>query len=434
MVHLLTAVSLMLTVIFTAVPTSAETPQSDAAGTPARTARQTGLSLSKVVLYSNGVGYFQHDGHVQGRAQVDLRFKTHQINDLLKSLVVQDFSGGRVSTVTYGSRDPIAKALASFGINLTANPSLAQLLDQIRGERIEITTPQTVNGMIIGVEKKDQVIGDDHRRPIVHTEYVNLLTDDGLRSIPLNQIQRIKLLNEQLNGEFQHALSVLAATHDAQQKTVSILFNGEGHRDVRVAYVAETPVWKTTYRLVPNDNRPPFLQGWAIVENSSEMDWSDVDLSLVSGRPISFVMDLYQPLYAVRPVVVPEPYVSLRPPVYGDSMEERQVEQAKETEHDEDRIDVLRPRAESRRDAFRAGKARTEASASAAQEPQAPLSLQQGVVPDAYGQATGDLFEYAIQTPVTLARHTSAMLPISAKRSKGKKSPFTIRPCTSSTH
>ncbi|MER3424694.1 MAG: hypothetical protein C4293_17195 [Nitrospiraceae bacterium] len=169
------------------------------------------------------------------------------------------------------------------------------------------------------------------------------------------------------------------------------------------------------------------------MENSSEMDWSDVDLSLVSGRPISFVMDLYQPLYAVRPVVVPEPYVSLRPPVYGDSMEERQVE-AKETEHDEDRIDVLRPRAESRRDAFRAGKARTEASASAAQEPQAPLSLQQGVVPDAYGQATGDLFEYAIQTPVTLARHTSAMLPISAKRSKGKKSPFTIRPCTSSTH
>ncbi|MER3423337.1 MAG: hypothetical protein C4293_09045, partial [Nitrospiraceae bacterium] len=254
MVHLLTAVSLMLTVIFTAVPTSAETPQSDAAGTPARTARQTGLSLSKVVLYSNGVGYFQHDGHVQGRAQVDLRFKTHQINDLLKSLVVQDFSGGRVSTVTYGSRDPIAKALASFGINLTANPSLAQLLDQIRGERIEITTPQTVNGMIIGVEKKDQVIGDDHRRPIVHTEYVNLLTDDWLRSIPLNQIQRIKLLNEQLNGEFQQALSVLAATHDAQQKTVSILFNGEGHRDVRVAYVAETPVWKTTYHLVPNDN------------------------------------------------------------------------------------------------------------------------------------------------------------------------------------
>ena len=51
-----------------------------------------------------------------------------------------------------------------------------------------------------------------------------------------------------------------------------------------------------TYRLALDDAHAPFFQGWAIVENSSEADWSDIRLSLVSGRPISFTMDLYQPL------------------------------------------------------------------------------------------------------------------------------------------
>jgi hypothetical protein len=65
------------------------------------------------------------------------------------------------------------------------------------------------------------------------------------------------------------------------------------------------------------------LQGWAIVENTSDDDWNNVKLSLVSGRPISFTMDLYQPLYSTRPVVEPELYASLRPQVYGEAMERR---------------------------------------------------------------------------------------------------------------
>ncbi len=209
-------------------------------------------------------------------ARIDLRFKMDQVNDLLKSMVVQDLSGGQVSTVTYGSRDPIAKTLASFGINLTGNPSLGQMLDQIRGERIEVTTPNTVIGIIVGVEKKEEAVGivEDLRRPVVQVEYLNVLTEDGLRSIPLAQIQRIKLLNDRLNQDLQQALSVLAAGHDTQKKAVSITFNGEGMRNVRVAYIIETPVWKTAYRLVLEDDRPTFLQGWAIVENSTEVDWS----------------------------------------------------------------------------------------------------------------------------------------------------------------
>ena len=112
------------------------------------------LPLSQVVLYTSGVGYFQRDGGVEENAQVELRFKTEDINDLLKSLVVQDHSGGQVSTVTYGSRDPIDKTLKSFGIDLTTNPGLGALLGQVRGERIEVATPGLITGTVLGVETK----------------------------------------------------------------------------------------------------------------------------------------------------------------------------------------------------------------------------------------------------------------------------------------
>ena len=101
----------------------------------AEEAKPGNLPLTRVVLFSSGVGFFEHSGRVHDNANVELKFSADEINDLLKSMVVQDFDGGQVSTVTYGSKDPITKTLKSFSIDLTANPSLAQLLSQIRGEQ-----------------------------------------------------------------------------------------------------------------------------------------------------------------------------------------------------------------------------------------------------------------------------------------------------------
>lgn len=376
------------------------------------------LPLSTVVLYSSGVGYFQHDGEVQGRARLDLSFRTEAINDLLKSLVVQDFGGGRISTVRFDSRDPLAKTLQSFGINLTSNPTLAQLLDQIRGERIEVAAPTAITGTILGVETKPLPIGPGNPPTVVPVEYLNLVTEEGLRSIALSQVQRIRLLNERLNGELHQALMVLAAGHDTQKKTVAVTFDGDGERKARVAYLMETPVWKTSYRLVLDEERGPLLQGWAIVENTTDHDWTGVRLSLVSGRPISFTMDLYQPLYATRPVVEPELYASLRPPVYEGAMQAGGESEA-------------RAQAEAKRS--RRGPAKADMAAEMARpgppaaappmmlREEAPLNLAQGVGPGASGAATGELFQYVMETPVTLARQTSAMLPILTQRVEGQK-------------
>jgi hypothetical protein len=118
-----------------------------------------------------------------------------------------------------------------------------------------------------------------------------------LVAITLDNVSDITFEDPALQDELNRALAALAQARDQDKKPVQIAFEGQGERRVRLGYVVETPVWKTSYRLILGDKETkPRLQGWAIVENQTDNDWSNVQLSLVSGRPISFIQDLYQPL------------------------------------------------------------------------------------------------------------------------------------------
>jgi hypothetical protein len=375
------------------------------------------LPLSKIVLYSSGVGYFQHDGTVSNRTQLDLRLHVNQINDMLKSLVVQDFGGGKVSTVTYGSRDPVTKTLGSFSINLNGNPTLGQILTQVRGEPVEVTAPNPIVGTLIGVEKKTESVGEGSPPRLIEQEYVTLLTEDGFRSLSLASIQRIKLTSPTLNAELHQALATLATNHDAQKKTVSITFDGTGNRQARIAYLTETPVWKTSYRLVLDEDKAPYLQGWAIVENRTSQDWRNVKLSLVSGRPISFTMDLYQPLYNPRPVVQPELYANLKPQTYGDAMDELKPMASPSPA----RSDRKKERVLGKMSQGAAGNTANAPAASALSAEMDMGTLEEGVTPMAMAEDKGELFEYRIDQPVTLAMHQSALLPIVGQSLQGQK-------------
>ncbi len=375
------------------------------AGTATGSSQSQALPLSEVVLYTSGVGYFQRDGTVDGRGYVELRFKTDRINDLLKSLIVQDLDGGQIAAVTYESRDPITKTLKTFSVDLTSNLSLGDLLTRIRGEQIEVATPSLLRGVIVGVEKKKEQVGG---KEVVEVEYLNLMAADGLRSIPLAQIQRVQIVSEQLKAELQQALEVLASSHDTQKKGVRLEFDGQGRRRVRVAYIDEAPVWKTSYRLALSEAAKPFLQGWAIVENTTDDDWENVRLSLISGRPISFTMDLYEPLYIKRPVVVSELYEALRPPVYDQDMGGERDKALAEL-----KAEVPAPSRAPEVQAMRK-------SAPMASAPPA-VRLQQGVTAAAQTADAGELFQYIIKAPLTLPRQKSALIPIVNGEIEGTK-------------
>ena len=378
------------------------------------------LPLSKIVLFSSGVGYFEHRNQVDGTAQVELRFNTKDINDLLKSMLLEDAGGGRIAAVTYGSKDPITKTLKTFAIDLTENPTLAQILGQLRGEQVEVEVPDKISGTIVGLEKRKQKVGKEDE--VIEVDVLNLLTTSGLKSVPLEQLGRIRILNEKLDGELRQALDVLATGHSTDKKTVALQFIGEGRRPVRVGYIQESPIWKTSYRLVLKEGETPRLQGWAIVENTTEEDWNNVQLALVSGRPISFVMDLYEPLYLRRPVVEPELFASLRPQKYDQDIDRKEREFADAGRRSKLGREVA---AEAPAPAAPPMPAANEAVAGdfaalydADGDGSTHLAFGQGVplgggTPSvAQAGEVGELFQYAIDTPVTLERQKSAMLPI----------------------
>ncbi len=287
------------------------------------------LPVTRVVMFNSGVGYFSRGGEVEGDARVDLAFQELDINDLIKSMVLEDFNGGRISAVSYDSREPIERTLASFSINLNGDPSFANILQQARGERVEVTTapsaqnqPGKLTGAIVGIELQAVAVGAA-QMPV---QVLNLWCAEGMRSVRIQEVQQLRFLNPVIESEFRRALEVLARNHDAQKKAVSVHFAGDGKRRVQVGYVIESPIWKTSYRLVldaQGKGAKPYLQGWAIVENTTDEDWNGVRMALISGRPISFKMDLYDPLYVPRPTVEPELFASLRPPTYDGGFTQR---------------------------------------------------------------------------------------------------------------
>jgi len=375
------------------------------------------LPLKRIVLFSSGVGFFEHRGELVDDAQVELRFRTENINDLLKSMVVMD-EGGKVSVVTYASKDPISRTLKSFAVDLTTNPTLGQLLSQLRGEKVRLEAPNEIVGTILGVEVREVQVGKDQVQKV---EFLNLVTDGGIRSVALEKISAIKLVNEKIDSELNKALAVLASARDVDKKTVVIRFTGEGKRQGRVGYILETPVWKTSYRLVLEEGKPAILQGWAIVENTTEEDWNEVSLALVSGRPISFQMDLYQPLYLPRPMEKLELYASLRPRVYEQDLARKDEEfrrlalreakpNGRPLADEKAKGESLQSRLQRQTQLAQRGAAPV-ADAAAPEPEQAEAGY--GAVPTAAeAREVGEAFEYQIQAPVSLPRQQSAMLPI----------------------
>src|SRR5947209_8220335 len=143
-------------------PASAQLAEGRGSDKKAAAATQgTSVPVKAVVLFSSGVGYFEHFGTVTGSGSTELRFKTQQINDILKSLVLQDLDGGKVTTISYPSQDPIAKTLRSFQVDITNNPSLGELLNQLRGARVKVNAgADAIEGTILGLEKKQKPSAD----------------------------------------------------------------------------------------------------------------------------------------------------------------------------------------------------------------------------------------------------------------------------------
>ena len=181
-----------------------------------------------------------------------------------------------------------------------------------------MTPDGPVRGTVLAVGRQPREAGGT----AVPVEVLTLATAEGLVTVRLDTARRIAFVDPSLQAELEAALDALAEARGGERKPVRVQFRGGGARPVRLGYVVEAPVWKTSYRLVLPETGPTraataALQGWALVENPTEADWTDVDLTLVSGRPVSFVTDLYTPRYVDRPVVTLDDDAVVRPETYA---------------------------------------------------------------------------------------------------------------------
>jgi hypothetical protein len=380
------------------------------------------LPVARITLFNSGVSYTERSGQVEGDATVPLTFRTAQINDILKSMVLLD-AGGKVQPAVYAAKDPVSHALRSFAIDVTENLDLRTLLDRLRGVLIRVDVRgRAVTGRLAGVEQRQNP--RDARQPV--ETVANLLTDRGLVSVAVQTGGQVRILDERLDQEFRDALALLATGNDEQRRQVTLRFAGQGKRQVRVGYVTEAPLWKMSYRLVlgGKGDAKPYLQGWAHVENTSDDDWNGVALSLVSGRPVSFIQDLYQPLYLPRPVVGPDVVASAYPQTHGSNLLEDKKPAAPPVAGAPENGPagpggsggfgggmggmgggVALKRSAGRSAAPMAGRDMVESLSDAAAE---------SVEAQASGQQAGELFKYDIATPLTLPRQQAAMIPVIA--------------------
>ena len=370
------------------------------------------LPVRNVELYKNGMGFFEHLGPVQGSQGVEIALPGSQLNDVLKSLTVLDLGKGEIAGVTYDSAAPLDRRLAEFPIDLSSGTGLGQFLNQIRGTGIEIKTPSgLVAGKLLGAENKTRSTGTGEK---MEETFVNVLGTDGqINTVRLESAGSLKLTDAELAGDLQRALDVLDSSHQRDVRKLRIQTTGDGERQIYIGYTSEAPIWKTTYRIVLDPKQKPLLQGWAIVDNTTPMDWNDISLSLVAGSPISFIQNLSQPIYARRPVVPIAQGIQVTPQTSEATME--LLDAASDTEQEEVMSFLIAPPPPpppppppNPSAAARLGNTLTEI-------------IRQQNVPTAQASVVGEQFEYKLRQPVTIRRNESALLPILQSDIDGEK-------------
>ncbi len=354
------------------------------------------LALERVTLFNNGVGYFQLRGMAPAGKGIHLRVKESQMNDLLKSLTVLNLTSGQVSSIVYDNDKTIAQKLDEFDFQLQKAQGLPQILRQLQGSKVQVFTgSSSISGTIMGVEKRNI----QEEKMVTPWFFLTIMDRTGqMRSIDTAEVTGITLEDEALNSDLKRYLSILFGRLQKNGKSISIVPMGQGPQDLLVGYVTEVPVWKATYRIVlpgKEAEKPPFLQGWAIVDNVSGKDWQNVQLSLVSGMPVSFIQQLYAPRFKQRPELKVADEGAVSPTVPETAMAEKRMMMASP------------PSPMAKAGALKKEKMEDRYTAETDMAANIRKLKAQTVT-----RELGDMFEYRIEHPVTIEQNRSALVPI----------------------
>ncbi len=385
------------------------------------------LPITRVVLYQNGIGYFERKGKLEGN-MLTLQIRPSQINDLLKSLTVIDRSKGRAMSVSLPLEKTSAQILSELPEQVRGAGGLLDVLRVFRGARVTVSgTEGEATGRVVGVESMQTLVDEN----VLNDWRLTLKTKGGsLKVYPVSAITNISMRDRTLALGLEQSLDVSLNEGNWKPISLSVRLSGDNSHDLSVSYIIEMPLWKPAYRIVVGDDGEPLLQGWAVVDNVSGEDWNNVQLSLVAGTPMSFVYDLHTPQFMKRVDLTPQ---------------NRQVAMAPIIE----RSGVAMPAAEpapSAKDKLQKSYAKkrvSHRSAGGAMPKTAPRpvaknevlmqevedvadydmmsGIEEQMSSSAAGENVGALFRYDLQHPVTVPDRSSTLVSIINERVTGKE-------------
>jgi hypothetical protein len=360
--------------------------------------RAADLPIRDVILYKSGVGYFERGGTLGPGESGRLDFKASDMNDVLKSLTISGLNGAKITGLRYDSSEPLEQKLAVFPFRIDGQASLALFLDQMKGAKVDLKYgAETITGTIVS----GRVVKGDDKQP-EREQLVALLDSGELRTLDLAAASSIRLADPKLQTQLRDYLTVVNQSRSTDKRSIYIDSSDAKDRRIDASYMLPTPVWKSSYRLIFGDKAEPTLEGWAIIDNTTGEDWTNVRLAVVSGRPVSFISNLYEPRYVARQnAELPEDRAA-NPMIYGGAVQQAQMK-------------AFNGPLAARMGGALGGVAGGFLPSAGLQTPEpmferAPASPSDVAVNVAAAE-TGELFEYRFSSPVTVKKDESAMLP-----------------------
>jgi hypothetical protein len=361
------------------------------------------IPIREVILYKSGVGYFERGGLLRPGESARLDFRASDMNDVLKSLTISGQNGAKVTGLRYDSSQPLDQKLADFPFKIDGQASLAIFLAQMKGAKVELKYgAETITGTVVS----GRVVKGDDKQP-EREQLVALLDSGELRTLDLAAASTIRFADPTLQTQLRDYLTVVNQSRSTDKRSIYIDSSDAKQRQIDASYMIPSPVWKSSYRLIFNDKGEPTLEGWAIIDNTTGEDWTNVRLAVVSGRPVSFISNLYEPKFVARQTVeLPEDRAA-NPVVYGGALDDAQSKVA---------VNGV-PFAAKRIGGFVGGVTGSLASPmpAAMPPPRFENDRKEAVASEvSVNVASGDLgelFEYRFSEPVTVKKDESTMLP-----------------------
>ncbi|WNZ25693.1 hypothetical protein HJG54_24545 [Leptolyngbya sp. NK1-12] len=387
-----------------------------------------------MVLYKHGVGFFERFGSLGTMSSVTLNFKKEEMNDVLKSLAVFPQGEGQVVSVSYETPEEKDEALKKAPLLLSDCKSWLDLLRSMRGCQVRLhiaglegdsgserlvhasNSEVVISGYMVGLNEAD---GKPEQTLVaIMTTGSEADSSPNVRTYLLSQVRGLDIIDPQSGDDLRYVLDL---SHSRENQRAVTLFLDRPQQELLVSYVAPTPTWRVSYRLVYTPDSLEhsrssesdgalsatgqlLIQGWGIVDNQLDEDLEDVSLTLIAGQPISFIYDLYTPRFVERPTVEDETRTVPGPVMFNAALLEKELELSLNDDFNNVAFAALGD------DELYAPEARAVSSAPRRKRMQRNLAKATKV--QATGIARGELFQYDVGVPITIKRGQSAMVPI----------------------